>query len=141
MRCIAPILRFMAKREKEAIKDIVNESRDESEATIDFVDKHDKKNFLHRFKIKTSGNGRSDFNIYTSHAFLELKSGDSYEKSVSTLESIPDHFVPCLYQEDLFSLSWNMVPPATEENYDQIVFEKTTNAEEEKDYTRILTPY
>ena len=138
MRCIASILRFMAKREKEAIKDIVNESFDESEAVIDFVDKRDKKNFLHRFKIKTSGNGRPDFNVYTSHAFLELKLGDSYEKSVSTLESVPDHFQPYLYQEDLFSSSWNMVLPATEENYDQIVFEKTTNAEEDKDYTRIL---
>lgn len=141
LKCISSFLDFLQTSEKGCIRNIVNPFFDSSEIVMDFVSQSGKKDILHRMKIRTINNKSLDFSILVSHAFLELKQNDSYEKVLPILNQIPDDYqdyLQVLSTIERSSYHRNMVLPATEEGVDCISFQKPTSTLQAQEYLRIL---
>lgn len=141
LKCISSFLDFLQTSEKGCIRNIVNPFFDSSEIVMDFVSQSGKKDILHRMKIRTINNKSLDFSILVSHAFLELKQNDSYEKVLPILNQIPDDYqdyLQVLSTIERSSYHRNMVLPATEEGSDCISFQKPTSTLQAQEYLRIL---
>lgn len=141
LKCISSFLDFLQTSEKGCIRNIVNPFFDSSEIVMDFVSQSGKKDILHRMKIRTINNKSFDFSILVSHAFLELKQNDSYEKVLPILNQIPDDYqdyLQVLSTIEMSSYHRNMVLPATEEGSDCISFQKPTSTLQAQEYLRIL---
>lgn len=141
LKCISSILDFLKTSEKGCIRSIVNPFFDSSDISVDFVSQSSKKDILHRMKIRTVNNKSQDFSIHVSHAFLELKQNDSYEKVMPTLNQIPDDYqdyLQVLSADERLSDQGHMLLPATEADFDCFYFQKPTSSSEAQEYLRIL---
>lgn len=141
LKCISSILDFLKTSEKGCIRNIVNPFFDSSDISVDFVSQSGKKDILHRMKIRTVNNKSQDFSILVSHAFLELKQNDSYEKAIPTLNQIPDDYqdyLQVLSADKRLSDQWHMLLHATEADFDCFSFQKPASSSEAQEYLRIL---
>ena len=143
-RIIVSVLRFLATGEKRFIECLLRSNKEEGSIQIDFVSKEEKepKYFLHRVNIKTNTDSNSELTILISHKLLSIKSPDSYEKLVTSLDSMAgqynDYRVYFARKENFGFSDIKMALPATEPSFDRFTFIHGLDSEDKKDYLSIL---
>lgn len=144
VKCIWMTLLFLARKEKQAMKKIINYNDKPSKIEIDLVNDTNDFHELHRFKILVTDklNKDKDIQILISHAEVKLSSAnsskDSYETKSKELDEIEDNYqdyLDALREEDKFS-GWNVTLPATEEQFDHVNF--IGDKAHENEYLQIL---
>jgi len=137
------ILLFLVKKDPNNIIQLCDKDKDCSKIEIDIAVDEEDKHELHRFKIMV--NNLEEQNISVSHNYVTLStaksSKDSYETKKRELDEMEDNF--CDYREIVnsanFNIGWNLMLPATEQDFNSISLAKCRNDIEEKEYIRILT--
>lgn len=143
VKCIWSILLFFKDKNKNDIVEIFNTKYETSDIEIDLVESNKGNKILHRFKIK-SNNQEVGIGIKISHTFMQISSTpsskDSYETIVKKLDLIPDDFVDYIdaLNDCNLDIGWNILLPATEKEFNEVMYIKGNNEKEENIYLDIL---
>ena len=139
MKAIWQILVFLNRKNINSLQNIIDYSYKESYIEIDLAEDNENIHKLHKFKIKTIN--ESNTKVLLAHNEINLTSNSSYEKEIKTLERMEYKFND--YLEELNKIEFisgcNIALPATEDNFNKILFAEFNNDSDMKDYNYILS--
>lgn len=142
VKAIWRTLLFLNNKEARSVTELVQDANKDGFISIDLVSMHNQIPELHRFEIliEKLNSGK----VLVAHKMVKLStaqtSTNSYENKKAFLDAIPTSYVD--YVEALkdinFVTGWNLVLPATEENFDKVTFPSINGKEYISDYFNIL---